>query len=122
VEMNETNSALDATVASLQGGVEQLSIEAALPMIQGWEQRLATSGSPELAPIAENLGTLRSLLSTDDVDPAAVGRLLVALGEQVQRVANSEDVEIEVADRLSQLSVLLSSEGESLSGEGRAGF
>ena len=122
MEVNETNSALDATVASLQGGVEQLSIEAALPMIQGWEERLATSGSPELAPIAENLGALRALLSTDDVDPAAVGRLLVALGEQVQRVANSEDVEIEVADRLSQLSVLLSSEGESLSGEGRAGF
>jgi hypothetical protein len=122
VEANETNSALDATVASLQGGVEQLGIETALPIIQGWEQRLATSGSPELALIAKNLGTLRGLLSADDVDPAAVGRLLVTLGEQVQRVANDEHVEIEVADRLSQLSVLLSSEGESISGEGTSGF
>ena len=122
MEVNETNSALDATVASLQGGVEQLSIEAALPMIQGWEQRLATSGSPELAPIAENLGALRALLSAGDLDQVAVGRLLATLGEQVQRVANDEGVQIEVADRLSQLSVLLSSEGESLSGEGGLGL
>ena len=84
MEVNETNSALDATVASLQGGVEQLSIEAALPMIEGWEQRLATSGSPELAPIAENLGALRALLSTDDVDPAAVAMAIANRRRQCQ--------------------------------------
>jgi hypothetical protein len=65
--------------------------------------------------VAENLGALRAQLSAGDFDPVAVGELLATLGEQVQRVAN-EDVEIEVADRLSQLSVLLSTEGDSLSG------
>lgn len=122
MEANETSSALDATVASLQGGVERLGIQAALPVIEDWEQRLAASGSPELTPVAENLGALRALLSADEVDQAAVGRLLATLGEQVQRVANDEEVQIEVADRLSQLSVLLSSEGESLSGEGGLGL
>ena len=119
MEANETNSALDTTVGSLQGGVQRLGIQAALPVIEGWEQRLSASDSPMLAPVVENLGTLRTLLSADELDQAAVGRLLATLGEQVQRVANDEDVQIEVADRLSQLSVLLSSEGESLSGEGR---
>ena len=122
MEANETNSALDATVASLQGGAERLGIQAALPVIEDWEQRLAASGRPELAPVAENLGALRALLSARDLDQAAVGRLLATLGEQVQRVANDEGVQIEVADRLSQLSVLLSSEGESLSGEGGLGL
>ncbi len=117
MEANETNEALDMTVGSLQGGVQRLGVAAALPVIEGWEQRLAASGSPMLTPIAENLGALRALLSADELDQAAVGRLLATLGEQVQRVANA-DVQIEVADRLSQLSVLLSSEGESLSGEG----
>ncbi len=119
MEAKETNSALDTTVGSLQGGVQRLGIQAALPVIEGWERRLAASDSPMLAPVVENLGTLRTLLSADELDQAAVGRLLATLGEQVQRVANDEGVQIEVADRLSQLSVLLSSEGESLSGEGR---
>jgi hypothetical protein len=116
VEANEIRALLDSTVTSLQGGVQRLGIEAALQVIEGWEGRLAASGSPELAPIAENLGTLRTQLSASDLDPVAVGQLLAALGDQVQRVANT-DIQIEVADRLSQLSVLLSSEGDSISGQ-----
>jgi hypothetical protein len=116
VEANQIRTALDSTVASLQGGIERLGIEAALPVIESWEERLVASGSTDLAPIAENLGTLRAQLSGGDFDPVTVGQLIAALGEQVQRVAN-EDIQIEVADRLSQLSVLLSAEGESLSGE-----
>ena len=116
MEGNEIRAALDSTVASLQGGVQRLGIEAALPVIEGWERRLAASGDPELAPVAENLGALRGQLSADDFDQATVGRLLSDLGDQAQRIANS-DIQIEVADKLSQLSVLLSTEGDSLSGE-----
>ncbi|MBA3473214.1 MAG: hypothetical protein H0T57_08315 [Rubrobacter sp.] len=116
MEANEIRAALDSTVASLQGGVQWLGIEAALLVIESWEGRLAASEDPELAPVAENLGALRGQLTAGDFDQAAVGRLLSDLGDQVQRLANS-DIQIEVADKLSQLSVLLSSEGESLSGE-----
>ncbi len=116
METNEIRTALGSTVASLQGGVQRLGIEAALPVVENWEGRLAASGDPELAPVAENLSALRGQLSAGDFDQAAVGRLLSDLGDQVQRLANS-DIQIEVADKLSQLSVLLSSEGDSLSGE-----
>lgn len=116
MKANEIRTALDSTVASLQGGVQRLDIEAALPVIEGWEGRLGASGDPELMPVADNLGALRVQLSAGDFDQAAVGRLLSDLGDQVQRLANS-DIQIEVADKLSQLSVLLSSEGDSLSGE-----
>ncbi len=116
MEANEIRAALDSTVASLQSGVQRLGVEAALPVIESWEGRLAASGDPELVSVAENLGALRSQLSAGDFDQAAVGRLLSDLGDQVQRLANS-DIQIEVADKLSQLSVLLSSEGDSLSGE-----
>jgi hypothetical protein len=40
---------------------------------------------------------------------------MAELSQQVQRLAN-EDIQIEVADKLSQLSVLLSNEGDSLAG------
>ena len=118
MEENELSADLDRTVAFLQGGVEQISIEAALPVIEGWQQRLEeASGSPELLAVAENLAALKTQLSASDPDPAAVGELLVTLGEQVQVVANG-DVEPLISDRLSQLSVMLETEGSSLSGEG----
>jgi hypothetical protein len=118
MEENEISADLDRTVAFLQGGgVEGIGIEAALPVIEGWQQRLEASGSPELLAVAENLAALKTQLSASDPDPAAVGELLVTLAEQVQVVANG-DVEPLISDRLSQLSVMLEAEGSSLSGEG----
>ncbi len=115
MESNDVGTALDSTIASLQGGVERLGIEAALPVIRGWEERLAASGSPEHMPVAENLAALRVQLSSGNPDQVAAGEIMADLSEQVQRLAN-EDIQIEVADKLSQLSVLLSNEGDSLSG------
>ena len=112
---NGIRDALDRTVASLQRGVERLGVRAALPIIERWEGRLADSRNPELEEVSENLGILRILLSAKELDQIAVGELLTTLGEQVQRVAN-QDIDIEVADKLSQLSVLLSNEGDSLLG------
>jgi hypothetical protein len=60
VEANEIRAALDSTVASLLGGVQRLGIEAALPVIDGWEGRLTACGDPELAPVAENLVAFRA--------------------------------------------------------------
>ena len=115
VEANDVGAALDSTIASLQGGVERLGIEAALSVIGDWEERLTASGNPELMPVAENLAALKGQLSSGSPDQVAAGELLADLSEQVQRLAN-EDIQIEVADKLSQLSVLLSNEGDSLSG------
>jgi hypothetical protein len=113
LETNETDAALDQAVAVLQGGVERPGMESALRVIETWEQRLAASESPELLPIADNLATLRIQLLAGDADPAAVGRLLVTLGEQVRSVAES-DAGAPVADRLSQLSDLLREGGDAL--------
>ncbi len=110
---NETDAALDQAVAILQGGVERPGMEGALRVIETWEQRLAASESPELIPIADNLASLRIQLLAGDSDPAAVGQLLVTLGEQVGSVAES-DISAPVAERLSQLSALLTDQGNSL--------
>ena len=110
---NETDAALDQAVAVLQGGVERPGMEGALRVIEIWEQRLAASESPELLSVADNLAALRIQLLAGDADPAAVGRLLVTLGEQVGSVAES-DVGAPVGDRLSQLSNLLRDQGNAL--------
>lgn len=110
---NEIDAGLEQAVTFLQGGVRRPGIEAGLRVIETWEQRLAASESSELVLIAENLADLRMLLLAGDFDPAAVGRLLVALGEQVQEAAES-DVGAPIADRLSRLSVLLTEQGNAL--------
>ena len=89
------------------------AMERALRVIETWEQRLAASESPELLPVADNLAALRIQLLAGDADPAAVGQLLLTLGEQVGAVAES-DVGAPVADRLSQLSDLLRNQGNAL--------
>jgi hypothetical protein len=110
---NETDAALDQAVAVLQGGVERPGMERALRVIETWEQRLAASESSELIPISDNLADLRIQLLAGDSAPEAVGRLLVTLGEQVGSVAESE-IGAPVADRLSQLSALLTGQGNAL--------
>ncbi len=110
---NETDAALDQAVTILQGGVERPEMEGALRVIETWEQRLAASESPELIPISDNLADLRIQLLAGDSDPAAVGQLLITLGEQVGSVAES-DIGAPVADKLLQLSALLTDQGNAL--------
>jgi hypothetical protein len=110
---NETDAALDQAVAILQGGVERPRMEGALRVIETWEQRLAASESSELISISDNLADLRVQLLAGDADPAALGQLLVTLGEQVGDVAES-NTGAPVADRLSQLGALLTDRGNAL--------
>ncbi len=116
MEPNGMDAELDRVVSFLRGGVRQSNLEQPLRVIETWEQRLAASGSPELLAVAENLAELRTILLAGDFDPAAVGSLLVILGEQVEAVANS-DVGAPVADELSQVSVLLEEQGGALANE-----
>ena len=113
---NEIDAALEEAVAVLQGGVQRSEMEAALRVIETWEQRLAASESPELISIADNLDTLRIQLLAGNSDLAAVGQLLVKLGEQVRSVSKS-DVGAPVAGKLLQLGDLLLDRGNALAGQ-----
>ena len=113
---DDIGAALDRTMSSLRDGVRQLGIEAALPVIEGWKERLSALDSPELAAVAKNLTVLRSHVTLDDLDPATVGRLLIALGKQVQVVTSGPAGTQAGMDKLTWLSILLARQGESLSG------
>ena len=110
---NDIGGALDLTVASLREGVVSLGVAAALPEISAWEQRLAASGDPELAAVAETLSELKNQLDPDGFDPVSVGALLMSLGDQVEQVAGAE-VGAQVGGKLSQLGKLLGRNGDSL--------
>lgn len=109
----DIGEALDLTVASLREGVLRLGVEAALPEISAWEERLAASGDPDLEAVAGTLGELKAQLDPSGFDPVSVGTLLMSLGEQVEKLAGAEIGE-QVGDKLSRLGALLGSEGDSL--------
>jgi len=109
-------NALDLTVASLKGGVLRLGVEAALPEISAWKERLAASGDADLEDVAGTLGELEAQLDPSGLDPVSVGALLLSLGEQVREVAGAE-IGAQVGERLSRLGTLLGSEGRALTDE-----
>ena len=109
----DIGGALDLTVASLKEGVLRLGVEAALPEISAWEERLAASGDPGLEAVAATLGELGAQLDSSGLDPVSVGSLLMTLGQQVEGVAGAE-VGAQVGDRLARLGALLGSEGDAL--------
>lgn len=110
MEANSAFTALNQTATQLQGGILRLGIGSAIPVIATWEQTLSSSGVPELAPIAQNLGSLRTLLANPNFDPTEVGQLLATLGGQVQAAA-ATPYGLPIAVPLSQLGLLLSTGG-----------
>lgn len=106
----------DSTTATLREGVRRVAIERAISEVEGWQNKLEASGDPGLQPIADNLGELKRLLATDNLDVEAISGLLVELGDQTQAVAVSGTAS-QVADKLQLLSQLLTDEGRSMRGE-----
>ncbi|MBA2617431.1 MAG: hypothetical protein H0U91_04590 [Rubrobacter sp.] len=94
----DIEGAIDQTAATLKQGVVRLGVEAALPEISAWEERLAASRDPDLKAVAGTLGELKAQLDPSGLDPVSVGALLMSLGEQV-------------GGKLSQLGALLGREG-----------
>lgn len=112
-EANETSAAINQTVGQLQEGVLRVGIGSAIPVVASWEQALKNSPVPELAAVGTNLGTLRAMLAGQDFDPAVVGSLLTALGDQVQTLT-ATPYGMPLGVPLTQLAMLLKTSGRTL--------
>ena len=110
---DDVGGALQGTLGSLQGGVVRLGIEAALPEISTWEEKLAASGDPGLEAVAKTLSKLRVQLAPGGFDPVTIGALLMSLGDQVEQFAGTGAAE-QVRGRLFQLGKLLGDEGNAI--------
>jgi hypothetical protein len=104
---------LSSLLELFQGRVYRASIEKAIEEVEGWQRKLEETGNPDLAPIAENLGKLQTLLAADHLEAEAVGWLLSELGEQTVRVGGSGVPEA-VDERLQRLGGLLDADGRML--------
>jgi hypothetical protein len=107
---------VDSTTALLNQGVRSIAIERAVSEMEGWRRKLEASGDPGLQPIAGNLAELERLLTADESDAAAIGRLLTELGDRIEAVVVSGTA-TPIADKLQHLSQLLTDQGRSATEE-----
>lgn len=89
-------------------GLTAMAPGAAVANIDNWIAQL--EGNPDFAPTVEGLQTLKTQLTTDPLDGAAIGQTLVMLGEQTKAAAGGDGA-------LEQLGEALENAGTQLSGE-----
>lgn len=89
------------------GGLTALAPGAAVANIDSWIAQL--EGNDAFAPTVEGLQTLKTQLTTDPLDGAAIGATLSMLGEQTTAAAGGDTA-------LEQLGSALSAAGEQLTG------
>ncbi len=103
---------LQATIAAVQSGLTVLPADAAVENIDGWREALAGSPNPIAREVYQDLGSLKTELTSGSIDGEAVGRLLVSMGTHTQRLSISATGE--TAAGLSRLGGLLADAGFTL--------
>lgn len=108
------NQSPDETATLLEGGVSALTPAAALPVVNGWINRLEAADFEGHEEIADYLEELRDQLQQNPVDGAEVGDLLVQLGTKTTAAATFATGADAIG--LNRLGTVLSAAGGSLGG------
>ena len=102
------------TITTLEEGLTNVPLEAAVANIEGWQSTLGASNETALQNLGVQLGELSAALQAEPIDGEEVSRLLVTLGEGTSAVAAGDE-------ELARLGTLLSEAGGSLMGGGMTG-
>ena len=102
------------TVELFDEGILEVAPERALANIRGWGARLREANDPALTDIADTLGELERALQAGTVDNAAAAALLSELGEQTGAVAETAELDSDLAAELDLLASLLVQVGQQL--------
>jgi hypothetical protein len=112
---NSQSVDFNSTLAALNTDVSSLNPSTAVAAIDGWQRRLEQSGEAEVLPIANDLGELKRLLTTDPLNGKAIGAVLQRLGAQT--IAANESGKHGVASVVHQLGLRLTQIGDMLVGK-----
>lgn len=105
---------LAATIDDLEAGLERHPLAKAVNRIDDWRREVLATERDDLRPIADDLGRLHRALTGEGIDGAAVGRLLVRLGENTAATADGADEAVQGG--LRRLGSLLRHAGHALAG------
>ena len=103
-----------STITTLEEGLTNIPLEAAVANIEGWQSTLEASNETTLQNLGVRLGELSEALQAETIDSEEVSRLLLSLGEGTSAVAAGDE-------ELARLGTLLSEAGGSLVGGSMSG-
>ena len=81
----------DATLKALQAGVRNMSAKAAVKNIEGWEAELEKVDTSGVKTLLKDLASLKTQLQKDDIDGAAVQKLVAKLGKETITISGRVD-------------------------------
>jgi hypothetical protein len=105
----------DATIKHLKEGVKGFTISAAVKNIEGWEATLEKVEAPGVKGIVRDLESLKKHLQKDEIDGAAVQKLIAKLGKETVTIAGKSDSKN--AEKVRALGEALNSASEEHGGE-----
>jgi hypothetical protein len=110
---------VEETISTLQEGVTNIPLEAALANISSWQETLEASDDAALRIIGVQLGDLVVALETDPINKQEVGRMLITLGKGTVVIGEDrgDDQVVALGDMLTQAGTSVYVEAE----EGNAG-
>ena len=117
---------IEETISTLQEGVTNIPLEAALANISGWQETLEASDDTALRIIGVQLGDLVVALETKPINKQEVGRMLITLGKGTVVVGEDrgEDQVVALGDMLTQAGTSVyveAEEGDASSGGNMSG-
>lgn len=104
--------ALESTITYLEGLPTGTSTDSAIANIDGWEERLRTTGKPEFKTIADELQELKKHLTSGNLDGKNISKTLISLGQHTTQAASQADSA--VSERLQKLGGWLTKLGETV--------
>ena len=81
----------DATLKALKAGVPGMTAKAAVKNIEGWEAELEKVEVSGVKTLLKDLESLKKHLQKDEIDGAAVSKLMVKLGKETVTIAGRVD-------------------------------
>jgi len=101
----------DATIKHIKDGVKSMTVAAAVKNIEGWEATLEKTEATGAKTIIKDLESLKKHLHADELDGAAIKKLVVKLGHETVAIAGKS--EGKNAEKIKALGEALSSAAES---------
>ncbi len=110
----QSEPSLEETISTLQQGITNIPVEAALANIDTWRETLEASDDTALRIIGVQLGDLAVALETEPINTQEVSRMLITLGKAAVVVGEDrgEDQVVALGDLLTQAGTTLYIEAE----------
>lgn len=99
------------TIAAIKQGAQAFTIDKATTNIEGWEEYLSKHDHQGVKKVVQDLGKLKKLLQSKELDGEAIKKLVQTLGKDTVAVAGDE--ETGDAKHIKELGQALSSAAES---------